>query len=446
MGCRRARRGGERGESVPPGALGGSRSTHSVCRRCGTWLFLPATQWALWRDASSPLLLLTGNASPSHWDGDPSFPSTPEASAPPGDIGAVSPLPCTSGGLGRELPVVKPLGWSRTRASPWGWQDPALVDEKSPSRRPGPPPGPVSGAEQPGAQPAPWQDWGGSVARMQPRTGASTLRPAPAWAPPRQRGPAVGSPRDGWEGAGQEPTAAVTPPRGRSRLAPRAVPSLWLGRGCQQPLPPPCSTHRGPPHAAGKLQTSPPNPVGTRSPPPNNCRAKYSPAGGLLRTPAQSCPLPGGPCHQALRWRACQWAPLSLPRDPTAGGLGSPQPGSVASEKGEMPAPGLAGPLLAPLPQKRPLPQQLGAGGCGGSRSLPTGGAARAAQPDPVSGGNFSQGWRRAEGGAGPARGFVGLAPLGSPPGPLAAAAPVWPASKCFSLLLAGGGEWEPCR
>lgn len=218
---------------------------------------------------------------------------------------------------------------------------------------------------------------GGSVAWMQPHMGASTLRPTPTWVPPRQRGPAAGSPGDGWEGAGQEPTAAVPPPRGRSRLAPRAVPCPWLGRGCREPSPPPAAPAAVRPMQRGSCRRGPPRLVGTRSPPPNNCRAKYSPAGG--RCPAEdACAKPspsrGSPAPGAAVTCVPVGTSVSPPGTPLRGARALPSRARWPRRRARCQHPGWLGPFPLPCPKSGPFPSSWGLGAVVGPAPCPPAG------------------------------------------------------------------------
>ena len=236
---------------------------------------------------------LTGNIPSSHWGGDWSLPSTPEGSARPGDIGAVSPLPCAGWELGRELRLAKPLGQSRACFPPGDGRIRHLRSKESSPRCRLPPWDPRAGLSSPGC----WA--GGSAVWVQPRLGASTLSPAAARAPPG-RVALRGGPHEKMSEGRAGPHGRSSHPEGQSRVAPSAVPCPWLGRGCRDPSATPPAVPTAALAACPMPQEAvPPTLAGTWSP----CQIIAGlnivllVAGDPPRTPAQSRPLPGGPCH-----------------------------------------------------------------------------------------------------------------------------------------------------
>uniref|UniRef100_A0A8C3PN19 Rho GTPase activating protein 23 n=1 Tax=Calidris pygmaea TaxID=425635 RepID=A0A8C3PN19_9CHAR len=345
------------------------------------------------RGAFSPLFLIVmGNVTPSHRDGDWSLPSNGHSgempSAPSSSSRGILPLSpwdrdwsLPSNGLGGEMPSAP------SSSSSWGASPCHTGIESDPF-------------------PAFWRDL--------PALGTSGLCPAPAWAPPGQRGSAWGgSPQDNVRDKSRNPRTQF-PPQG-----------TWL---------PVLSPARG---WEGGARTPPAVPAAALAVCPvlNNCGAKYSPAGG--RCPSEDTCAKPSPSRGSLPpgpTSVVAWVPAGTSVPPLAphwGGLRSPPPGSVAQEKGEVPPRGWLCPFPLPCPKTGPIPGSWAWGGCGRTPSLPAGGAAWEARPDPVSGGNFSQGWRRAEGHAGPTRGWhpSGLLPVPPPRLP-------WPGHQINAFLF----------
>lgn len=122
--------------------------------------------------------------------------------------------------------------------------------------------------------------------------------------PPGQCGSVGGVPMGRCERQGQEPRDTIPTSRDRATWIPVLSPACGWEGGPGTPLPSPPAPMPAAALAAWPMQQEAaeiaPPPRDTL-PVPNNCRAKYSPAGGRCpskRTPAQSRLLPGGPCHR----------------------------------------------------------------------------------------------------------------------------------------------------